>query len=344
MTTMQVYPTGGDDYGLLHKAAQKVSDPNCKGTVELCGDYKLSQPWVIGDPDNSNVPSVSVVARHHAVLRYTGPQTDQPLLQVYGRLMSTQLRNVVLECNWKCRGILFANQTYNSAIDNVRVRCFRQLGLDVAGSYVGSLRGIDIRYGKGMGLRVVGSNATRVEQVAIEAVTAEDWPADVLPEDRSLACFDSQCVQMTGLTFESCESGEQPLLLLKGRQYEIDGMYLESNTATDCKVLIPGAAQDQGRYHFAFRNVLLDDSSPCKSFIRTNRCISDISVDGLRAMGLADGIILCDGGHHYEHSVRHCRTGDATIPREYWVRAINGAVLHDQAPEGLDHMPIPTTP
>ncbi|NLX57294.1 MAG: hypothetical protein GXY58_19465 [Planctomycetaceae bacterium] len=164
---------------------------------------------------------------------------------------------------------------------------------------------------------------------------------------RACVLCDSANVAFDHVMFENCHYGSKPLVYIphhRSRQISFTRLHVEACYQHDCIIHASSYPTSGGSGGMIFRDTdcvndftALDTEAHCRYFLRLARddhgaaCVSNVLVDGIRAIGLKGGIICCTGPGEY-HRIRVCnartRTPRSLLPHE-WIATERGATLDD---------------
>lgn len=265
-----------------------------------------------------------------------------------------------------CRGFAWRLNGGHDAlrIENVRIGYCRGMWhraddahLHPPGSYARKSRALSLHEMK------YGADATRSEY---GDDYLENWPAAdddtlvlrreidhttyiVQTPDAHRACVlcDSGNVSFDHLMFENCHYGSRPLIYIPcddNQQVGFNRLYVEACYQHDCIVRASSYPKSGGSGGLVFRDTncisdftSLDSEAHCKHFLRLTRdepgaaCVSNVLVEGIRAIGFKGHIVCCTGPGEY-HMIRvrdaRTRTPRSMLPHE-WLGTENCATLDD---------------
>lgn len=179
-----------DDTRAIQAAIDAVSFPPGDDKVGIVrfptGTYRITRPLFVGydfakrpDPELRLVsdfgPStkntrpgglkqwVLLQGTGKVSIDYQGPETDKYMLYFVGegrRRGFDCITNLNFLCNYRCRGLLVYNVTYQCAISGLRIFQSRQVGLELLKSWGSRVEGIHIEHGRGIAVRAWGFNSS----------------------------------------------------------------------------------------------------------------------------------------------------------------------------------------
>lgn len=159
----------GDCYAYLQDAIDEMMESgDDENALLLHGNYSLSHGLVIDDElSGSTGPCVSIAGLGGPTLTYTGATTTDYLLKFEQNKQPhiPRLTGVRVDCDSKCRGVLFLRQTGMAVVtDRLWVTNSWQVGVDVVNCWSSNFNQIyiggdfPVNY-RGIGLRVTRGNA-----------------------------------------------------------------------------------------------------------------------------------------------------------------------------------------
>ena len=177
-TSIHIEPSGDTsgraDYASISSAIESFRRSKTIGTITLSGEYSVNAPLVVGDPTDDTVLPCNIHGIGRAIISYRGPRTSSYLLRMHGIpvrwndcVPHQRLTQVALRCHGNCRGLLLHNQYYFQECSNLQVNQSIEVGLDVVGSHVSSLRNIHVQQAFGCGVRIFGSANATVDNLRI---------------------------------------------------------------------------------------------------------------------------------------------------------------------------------
>lgn len=183
---MLLTPSGQDDYELLQVAMREtgkrhkfasVSQPTSGEAIHLEGHFRTSQPLVSGDPTDSAINCVGLVSQGGALVEYTGPRTDAPLLAMHGNTVGGKggecrdiLANVKLCGNNNCRGVRLERQFHFHSVRNLHVEQTRQVALDAFACWKSSITNVHLTRLTGCAMRLTACDNAEVSNIRVGGV------------------------------------------------------------------------------------------------------------------------------------------------------------------------------
>lgn len=163
-------PASGDTSGLtdwtrLTNAIAEYSATGTLWTLVLSGMYYIFRPLVIGwRPDvtvfgqHDTIWPVALIGAGHAGIRYVGETISRPMIAYSGRLRGTvsqaRMANLMLDGNWRCRGLHANRVTYGSEFTGLELIRHRELGLDILDCWGSRWSNVFVHRTRGCALRI----------------------------------------------------------------------------------------------------------------------------------------------------------------------------------------------
>ncbi len=200
---------------------------------------------------------VELIGRGRAQLIYIGDPTDDYLLYFSGQGRGFEcIRNLVLDCNYKCRGLFVVHLAYQSAIRNIEIRKSRGIGfdaLDCWGSEFSSIMCVGFR---GVGMRLHHFNNSTLRNVQFGGSDQGDipWPdpeetlvrsmtgeiVQVPPERRAALIVSANCATVENVCFEGVRYQRGPAAIYAATTLsEWRQVRFEGNTLPTAKFRLP---------------------------------------------------------------------------------------------------------
>lgn len=235
MNVFPLQPTGTDDTtALLGAMAERVC-------LRLNGDYYTTSPLVVRTPGKLEGDPIGRIF-------YKGPLTDEPLITVIGQ--GAWLRRITAWCEWRCRGIKFAQDWYTEIGESVRVYRARQLPLDLVDCWYGHIRDFMAVQCRGIGMRTYRCNSANYDHFRFcqQDLTGDDFPNEIAGDERAVLVLQppQDLTRFTNLLFEPCECGPYPLVSCRTQTTRLGQVRVEGGSCAGPLVRIHGDGWKQG--------------------------------------------------------------------------------------------------
>jgi hypothetical protein len=321
--------TDSTDYDNIMAAvstlATKFGSGGNKGAIILTGNsYDLTSTLTL----TSDPPAI--ISPHGCYIEYTGAQTSSYMISMTDKpgLGYIRLKNLYLDCNSNCRGVLFHTQSYFAAIENVHVIGSYEIGIDVVDCYKGVVRDCHVQSGRGIGVRIHTGNQLVVDNLRIAGMTDADWPSTsdtsvqdyatdyvqtAADERAALVIDDARSIVFRDAMFENMNYTTKPNIYIAEDAYDIhfkNSMYFENND-NQLEYVKIDAENNSTSYCklYTFENVRIQSAyDTVETFIRTDGYVSNVVVDGIWGTLMAT-IIKVDSGFLYDSEVKRMRMG-----------------------------------
>jgi hypothetical protein len=291
---IEVLPTGDpeQDTTAIEKAVAALSFPMAgdgayrRGTVRLSGTYVLTRPIVQNDK------SKRVVAfdgqGHSCICVVKGFPADQYALTFAatgGKANAPLVRDLALILWDKCRGVRIEGVSYQQLVSGLRIDGAAGVGLRVSRCYGASIDNVTVS-AKGVSLWLEFNSSLTHVKVGGRGTL---WPAELPEDQRAAIVIAGGGTTLRDIDIESNVYGEYPLLWLSSSYSAIQGLRMENNSNTDCKIKYQGRG-------LSLSECVIGDSENlgaggCRTFLQCVGTGGGVSIDNGLMMGFRESLV-----------------------------------------------------
>lgn len=140
-----------------------------RGVLVLSGNYHIDTPLTTGSPTFAHRRSCVLSGAGIATIQYVGSTTSKYLWSAFSGagMGAPKINNVVLDCGWKCRGVLLSQVTYSPLLDHVYIAHPREVGLDLVNCWGSAMEHVRVFAPRGVGIRTITMESHHWSHVSV---------------------------------------------------------------------------------------------------------------------------------------------------------------------------------
>ena len=163
--------TGRTDAAAIQMALDAMDGDTAleRGVLVLSGNYHVDTPLTTGSPQFSHQRGCVLSGAGTASIKYVGPTTSKYLWSAFAGagMGAPKASNVVLNCDWRCRGVLLSQVTYSPLLDHVYIAQPREVGLDLVNCWGSAMEHVRVFAPRGVGIRTITMESHHWRHVSV---------------------------------------------------------------------------------------------------------------------------------------------------------------------------------
>lgn len=167
MANIRIVPPSGDTTGTADRAAIQAAidavSSSINGMVVLSGgQYYINATLTVNTrATHSTTAGVLINGLGMSRIDVASGMTGTYAIEYYGVRgagCNARISGIMLDCNYRCRGILFYYQAYMGLLEDSYILASNQIGIDAVDCWGSRITGVVVGYARGIGIRGHRSN------------------------------------------------------------------------------------------------------------------------------------------------------------------------------------------